>query len=328
LNLLPSATRPEQRPNFICVGAEKSGSTALYDCLRAHADIYMSPIKEPNFFSTDVRVENFREDYLRHEQQKGVSIDDYFDQPRLPDRWGAYLESPEHYLRLFAEGTAAEARGEVSNSYLYSTEAARNIADSLPAVRILVILREPVARAFSHYRAMVRDGRTAKDSLMEEVAYDDGFADRRWGSCHGYIDHGLYGEQLERLFAVFPREQVKVILAEEFFAERERVMAEVFRFLELPTDAAQHPLLNRNRSAVPRSAGLIRWLTRTGLKSKAIRAVPSPLRERVKGMFYTPVRVEMTAAERDFLTPFFAKDLQRLEAILHRPLTPWHRGSE
>lgn len=323
MNLFNERPPATALPNVICVGAEKCGSTALYDCLRAHPDIYMSPIKEPNFFSTDVRVANFRADYQRHEAQKPETLDEYFAHSHLADRWGAYLENPAHYLRLFADGASYCVRGEVSNSYLYSEEAPQNILDSIPGVRLIVMLREPVARAFSQYRAMVRDGRAAKDTLIEEVRYDEGFADRRWGSCHGYIDHGLYAVQLERLLRVFPRERVKIILAEDFFAARDSVLAEVFAFLGLDPVVRLQTLPNRNLSAAPRNPGLIRLLARTGLKSRAFGLVPGPLREQVKSLFFTGAKLTITSAEREFLEPFFAADVPRVEALLGRSLDAW-----
>jgi hypothetical protein len=323
LNLFDTQPPRTALPNVICVGAEKSGSTALYDSLRAHPDVYMSPIKETNFFSTDVRVANFRDDYQRHEAQKSQNLEDYFTQAKLRDRWGAYLQEPAQYLRLFADGGQQCIRGEVSNSYLYSATAAQNIADSIPDVRILVMLREPVARAFSQYRAMVRDGRTAKDSLIEEIRYDEGFADRRWGSCHGYVGHGQYAAQLERLFAVFPADRIKVVLAEDFFASRAEQMAQIFDFIGLDNAPHARELPNRNRSAAPRNAGLVRLLARTGLKSRAIALVPGSLRERVKGLFFTDTKVLMTPAEAEFLAPFFVRDVPRVEQLLGRSLDAW-----
>ncbi|MEE4186216.1 MAG: sulfotransferase [Gammaproteobacteria bacterium] len=326
MNLFAAGASVGSLPTFICVGAEKSGSTALYDNLRTHPDVYMSPIKEPNFFATDVRVANFRDDYVRHEKHKGLDLDAYFRMDPLPDRWGAYLENPEHYLRLFAAGKAAKARGEVSNSYLYSSAAAQNIADSLPDVRILVVLREPVARAFSHYRAMVRDGRALRDCLIDEVTYDSAFPDRRWGSCHGYVDHGLYARQIERLYAAIDPGRIKVILADDFFANTAQVMQEVFTFLGLRPLAHKPELANRNRSTTPRNAALIRLLSRTGIKSRGGAILPIALREQVKRFFFTAAKSTMTPAEQAFLAQFFAEDVERLEDLLQRSLAAWRRN--
>ena len=312
-------------PNAICVGVEKGGSTSLYDCLRAHPDVYMSPVKETNFFSTDVRVENFRDDYQRHERQKKLDLDAYFRQPELTDIWGAYVREPEHYLRLYAAGGDYAVRGEVSNSYLYSHEAARNIADTLPEARILVILRDPVARAYSHFRAMVRDGRTEKAALIDEIEYDRGFADRRWGSCHGYIDHGMYAQQLERLFAAVDRERVKVILAEDFFADRAASMADIYAFLGLPDSTAHLDAANRNMSVAPRSAGLIRFLSRTGLKRRVFRLVPERYRSGIKGLFFTGNGHSMTTAEADFLGSFYRDEIPAVEELLGVRLDAWRK---
>jgi hypothetical protein len=196
----------------------------------------------------------------------------------------------------------------------------------LPDARILVVLREPVARAFSHYRAMVRDGRTFKDCLIDEVTYDASFPDRRWGSCHGYIDHGLYAVQLERLYAAIDPARVKVILADDFFGNGEQVMQEVFAFLGLRPLAQKPDLPNRNRSTTPRNAALVRFMSRTGIKSRGLAMVPPVLRERVKAFFFTPDKAAITPAERAFLAEYFAADVERLEGLLGRSLAAWRQA--
>jgi len=324
LNLLGDvATRAV--PNVICVGVEKGGSTSLYDCLRAHPDVYMSPIKETNFFSTDVLVENFRADYRRHEQQKKLDLDEYFRCSELKDIWGAYVRNPDHYLQLFAAGQEYAVRGEVSNSYLYSEDAAANIADTLPDARVLVILRDPVARAYSHYRAMVRDGRTEKATLIEEVEYDLSFPDRRWGSCHGYIDHGRYAEQLKRLFSAIDRDRIRIVLAEDFFHEREASMAGIYGFLGLRDSDAHLLADNRNQSVVPRSAAVIRFLSRTGLKRRAFRMVPRSLQPRVKKIFFTGNGRQMSSEELGYLSGFYSEEIEAVESLLGLGLDAWRR---
>ena len=122
---------------------------------------------------------------------------------------------------------------------------------------------------------------------------------------------------------MFPQDRVKVVLAEEFFASRDTVMTDIFSFLGLATASVGRALPNRNRSAAPRNAALVRFLARTGLKSRAFALVPGPMRDRVKGLFFTETKVPMTQAEADFLVPFFADDVQRVERLLGRSLDAW-----
>ncbi|MGI9308854.1 MAG: sulfotransferase [Gammaproteobacteria bacterium] len=323
MNLLPNFSVGTAAPTFICVGAEKSGTTQLYDCLSAHPDIFMSPIKETHFFSTDVRVENFRGDYAKHESQKHFDIQEYFSSVPLAEIWEAYLSNPEHYLRLFTDGSEHAARGEVCNSYLYSAEAVSNINDSLPDVKVLVILRNPIHRAFSQYRAMVRDGRTEKDNLIDEVHFDMQFADRRWGSCHGYIEHGLYSSQLQRLYSVFSPARVQIVLAEDFFASRQQVFDGICEHIGVAHFALDSNIDNRNRSLVPRNAGLIKLVSRTGVKGRLASLLPAKGKKWLKELFFESDKAELLTEEYEFLHKFFVADVERTSTILQRDLSGW-----
>lgn len=323
MRLVDASVSADCLPTFLCVGAEKSGTTSLYDELRNHPQIGMSPIKETNYFSTDVRVENFREDYRQHEKNKKLDLDAYFSEPELADTWGAYIEKESQYLRLFENSRDCMARGEISNSYLYSQEAAQNIADTLPDARVLVLLRNPVYRTFSHYRAMVRDGRTAKSSLIEEIEYDLSFKDRRWGGCHGYIDHSIYSQQLPRLLSCIDPCNIKVLLSEELFASRESVLAEVFSFLQVEPGLRRNAVSNRNLSVSPRNEALIRWLTNSKIKAAATHLFPGSVRNGLKALLFSSKGQSMTKGEEEYLKQFFKDEKQRVESILDRELTPW-----
>jgi hypothetical protein len=323
MRLLPESANSCDLPTFICIGAEKCGTTALYDELKLHPDIYMSPIKETNFFSTDTVVENFRSDYIQHELRKSLDLDDYFSASPLPEIWGAYIKEESHYLNLFSDGKPFAARGEISNSYFYSETAAQNISDTLPAARIILILRNPVHRAYSQYRAMVRDGRTTKDCLIDEILHDQKFTDRRWGSCHGYIDHGLYSTQLERLFATIDRSRIKVVISEEFFLDRESILNEILQFISVNNIIDKDVIHNRNRSIAPRNAKFIRWLTKTGIKSHLSSVVPVNLRSGLKKLFYSEERQSISNAEYKFLESFFIKEKEKTEALLNREIHSW-----
>jgi len=323
MRLLNNSNRQDFFPTFICVGAEKCGTTALYDDLKSHPSVYMPPIKETNFFSTDVLVENFRSDYKQHELNKNLDLEQYFRTSPLPEIWGAYLKKESHYLQLFADGRNYLAKGEVSNSYFYSQNAAQNIADTLPDARIIVLLRNPAKRAFSHYRAMVRDGRTFKNSLIDEILHDQQFEDRRWGSCHGYIDHGLYSIQLEQLFRAIDRSKIKVIISEEFFRNKEEILKKLFKFISVPTDGFAGAILNRNRAVAPRNARLVRWLTQTGIKSSLASILPAKVRGRLKGLVYSEKNDRITEEEYRFLQSFFVDEKRKVEALLGREIPDW-----
>ena len=149
-----------RKPNFFVVGAPKAGTTSLYHYLRQHPDIYMSPIKEPRFFSLEARPMNFEPSYQMRAIRQAEEVHEYLQGPmvgKCPS--GIVYEWPD-YLRLFAAATTERAVGEASASYLWSKTAASAIASRIPRARILMVLRSPAERAFSQYMNAVSDGLT------------------------------------------------------------------------------------------------------------------------------------------------------------------------
>src|SRR5688572_14646371 len=105
-------------PNFLVVGAAKCGSTSLYHYLKQHPEAYMSPLKEPNHFSTDIDPEKFSPEYKLHEKQKNLDVKKYVNSDLLTEEWEAYVHDREDYLKLFRFATGKKAIGEISNAYL------------------------------------------------------------------------------------------------------------------------------------------------------------------------------------------------------------------
>jgi hypothetical protein len=193
-------------PNFLIIGANRSGTTSLFHYLRQHPEIYLSPGKEPMFFTL-----------------YGTPPD-----PRRPDaattRRGVFRV--EDYLALFEGVTAERAVGEASTSYLADPRAPARIRHHIPAVRLFAILRQPAERAYSAYRYHVRHG-------MESLA---NFADavrsaRNPGDWRGYVAVGHYHRHLRRYYATFERSQIFVYLYEDLQTRPAWLIGEICRAL-------------------------------------------------------------------------------------------------
>ncbi len=130
-------------PNFFVVGAGKSGTTSLYHYLRQHPQIYMSPVKEPCYFASEIRVENYDSTLYRHIPGLSRQLPQLTNDGR---RSGWLVSEWEDYARLFKEVEAETAIGEASAAYLWSETAAGNIASCVPDARIIMILRDPSER--------------------------------------------------------------------------------------------------------------------------------------------------------------------------------------
>src|SRR5690349_7816414 len=127
-------------PNFFIVGAPKAGTTSLYHYLDQHPQIYMSAIKEPNFFSSEIRAENCDPDLRRALLRDGEAVREFLSGPMREKRFGGIVTTWDDYVRLFANAAKESALGEASVCYLWSPTAAAGIAERMPGAKIIVML--------------------------------------------------------------------------------------------------------------------------------------------------------------------------------------------
>ncbi len=210
-----AAARPPQlrAPDFFIVGHHKCGTTALYEMLRRHPQIYMPDIKEPWFLTGDWRVIG--------------------PAPTLP-------KTLDEYLLLFTAATQEQRIGEATPSYLASPDAPVNIAKLQPDARIIAILREPSAFVRSLHMQRLQMHAENEADLRKALALEEL---RRQGKAlpRGtarpedllYSDQVRYVEQLRRYHAVFAPEQVLVLIYEDFRRDNEVAMRQVLRFLQV-----------------------------------------------------------------------------------------------
>jgi hypothetical protein len=240
LAALARASR-QRIPDFFIVGHHKCGTTALYEVLRRHPQIFMPDLKEPRFFATDERG--------KHSGSK-------------------YPRTLEEYLALFEPATADQRAGEASPQYLRSHTAARLIAEVQPAARIIAILREPASFLRSLHLQLVQDHVETESDLGKAFATEDlrfkGLMDRS-ATEHvlRYSDHVRYVEQLRRYHAIFPSERVLVLIYDDFRRDNESTIRQVLRFLDVD-DEAPIELLDANPTVHVRSIRVdraIHWLT-------------------------------------------------------------------
>jgi hypothetical protein len=290
------ATGSRRWPNLFLVGAAKAGTTSLYDSLARHPAIYMSPMKEPHYFS---RIDPAPERRA------------FF--PRVTDE--------DSYLALF-DGAAGEGLvGEASTSYLWEPHTAERIKGSIPEARILVMLRDPVERAYSQYWNDVRGGlerRGFQEALVDERRSGPG----AWGVTSLYIECGLYADQLERYLERFGA-QVHVAFFEDYARDEGATTAEILSFLGLEPEAADALSRRANPASMPRNR-LSRAVLGSGRARTIARAtVPRGLRSRLRGaLLKRSTRPPMDPEARALLTEAFGPEADRLGALLGRR-PPW-----
>jgi hypothetical protein len=218
--------RASQRriPEFFIVGHAKCGTTALYEMLRRHPQIYLPEYdggagKEPWFFS-------------RENPQPQTSS------KRSIAFTGRTPMTLEEYLELFASATPDQRIGEASTSYLWSRTAAQRIADVQPDARIIAILREPASFLRSLHLQLLQNHHEVEGNFRKAVALDDARREDRhipkesyWPGALIYSDRVRYVEQLRRYHDRFGPERVLVIIYDDFRDDNEATVRKVQRFL-------------------------------------------------------------------------------------------------
>lgn len=315
--------KEEVWPNFLVIGAAKCGTTSLYHYLKTHPEVYMSPIKEPNFFSTDINPENFSRQYKDIEKRKRLNLDEYVKGDMKREVWGYFVRERHHYTGLFKNATDAKAIGEISNSYLFSKEAAINIRNTLPAVKLIAILRNPVERMYSHYIANLRDGKTYKP-FRQEVEEDFNQIVKGWYTTHCYVEMGLYYQQVKRFLDLFPTEQIKILLYDDLKKKPEALLQEICRFLGIDSEFKFNTSMKFNEARVPKNEKLLYWLSASGLKKNLFRLMPGSIKDQIKSLFFKKDKVlPLQTHEKNWAADFYKDDIAALQNLLNRDLSMW-----
>lgn len=214
-----------KKTNFFIVGAAKAGTSALHDIIGTHKDVFMSPVKEPNFFSNDINIEKFRKGYLRKHNFTNETNKNFGHE--------MFVKNKKDYDRLFENANDRKIIGESSVSYLYSKVAAREIYDYNPNSKVLVLLRDPVERAYSHYLMNLKVGFTNNLNFVNEIEKDYSKINKGWGISHLYIELGLYYEQIKRYKNLFGERNLLIMSYSEFKFSNQKAVDIICDFLEI-----------------------------------------------------------------------------------------------
>jgi len=297
------------RPNFFIVGAPKCGTTALYQYLRPHPNIFMPKLKEPHFFAKDLGTYPF-------------------------------IQTPEAYAALFADTTEQHLRiGEASVYYLRSSTAIPNILEYNRDAKLIAMFRNPVDMVHSFHSQLlfvtqedVRDFEAAW-RLQERRGRGLDLPVRSRGAfLLQYWEMGRFGTQAQRLLSTFPAAQVKMILFDDFAASPQRIYDEVIDFLEVPHDhRSEFPRINENKRA---RVGWMRKLMVNPAPSTrdAYRSLKRALGGRyLDAMKYWVIdritvserRSPLSAKFRAELVETFRDEVALLSRVLDRDLSHW-----
>ncbi len=298
-------------PNFFIAGIPKCGTTALFDYLWQHPNIWCSPVKEPNYFATDYPA-------LRGPQNDA------------------------EYNRLFAgAGPEHLARGEASVLYFYSRTALPLVRERYPAARLIIMIRNPVDMVYSYHSQMLTTLNECEPDFERAWRLQ---GERRQGRslparCLApdflqYGDMGLFSKRIERIHELFPAEQLKILLFDDMREDPRAVFDDVTDFLGLQrygdvdfrvvnANKVQKSRLVAGLTERPPSPALQKFVS--GLR-RTLGLQRVGLRRWLAGLNTTErPRVPMTPAFRRELQQYFAAEITALERITGRDLAAWRR---
>ena len=314
-----TALAGQAMPNFFIVGAPKCGTTSLHEYLQRHPDVFMPFYKEPHYFGSDLQGSRFRQ----------------------------FRNKPERYLKLFQDACGEARVGESSPWYLASRRAAAEIHAYDPAAKIIIMLRNPVDMMYSMWSQFRYSGNEQIETFEAALAAQDerrrGKRIRRAAHCITglfYYDMARYCEQVRRYFDVFGRQNVQVIVFDDFRSDTAAVYRDALDFLEV--DGRFKPrfdIANPNKNT--RLAWLQKLIVDSGFSLMLLKdrltylatthsLMPYSYRTRaVKGVIAAYTKYErrspLTPEIRRRVTDEFKDEIDRLSVLLDRDLSHWLR---
>jgi len=274
-------------PNFLIVGAAKSGTTSLYQYLNQHPDIFLSEFKEPQFLVLD----------------------------KIKGRVYKYAKNFEEYLSLFASAGNYKLRGEASVFYLYYYETAiKNILNYLGAdVKIIIILRNPVERAFSAYNHTLQNNPEESLASFEAAlnAEEERMKEGKVSPMLFYKSMGLYNDSVTAFKQNFAN--VLVLDYAELIKDPDSMLKRVFEFLNASPFQVDYSFVYNKGGKVWKS-NTLKKISKTRLVQAVIKALPKTFTKRLKKRLFTPINKADSEGVNTSLLQYYKDDITKLAA--------------
>jgi hypothetical protein len=298
-------------PDFFVIGAPKAGTTAVHAALARHPQLYLSPVKEPKFFLCDgAPSERVNGPGDAHSAQEWI--------------W-----QRDRYEALFDASPPGALRGESTAFYLYDPAAHRRMHALVPDAKLIAVVRDPIDRAYSNWMHLWSDG---LEPIADFEAACDAESDRitaGWGHFWHYRRLGLYGEQLEHLLTLFPRDQVHVVRYRDLVDRPTQSLAAISAFLGVD---APESIEVRGENTRP----FVRPGVKTNVLAPVVRAgasvgrhFPPEVWRRASVPLLWALHANGTARPalpthaRRVLVDYYADDIRRLSVITGDDYTVW-----
>ena len=290
----------EIKPEYFVVGTAKAGTTSLFKYFLDHPQVFVPPNKETYFFG-----EHCYED--------------------------SKIETIKEYQKIFRSAVSGEKCVEVSTSYLYSQQAACEIKEYNPDAKIMIILRNPVDRAFSNYKYKLKTGKEDCNNFEEALSREENRISAGLPYGFHYTGMGLYYNQVKRYFDIFDKENVLVLLFDELKSDPALFYEKINCFMGIKPLTSFNTSKKVNKSGAARSKLIMRVLNDDSFLKKMVkRIVPKDKQRHVSGFLkdlnISNKKILMKTGTKNRLKEFFHDDIMKLESCINKDLSSWLNG--
>lgn len=287
-----------KQPNFLCVGAAKSGTTTLAEILRQNPNIYLPEYKEVHFFDNNEHYKNGLKWYYKEFEKA----------------------SKKHKLI-----------GEMTPSYLYMDYVPQRIAESLPDIKIIIILRNPVDRAYSQFKMNLRrefENQTFLNALDDESIRIN--KDYKNKILYSYIDRGYYSKQITNYLKYFNKDQIFICLFEDFMKNQVETLKNIESFLDV--ESFQYDLsIHKNKESKSRVKWFRKYIQNNNkLRNILKKIVPSyRLRRKMSSSLNLLNQTDFKYKKLDqkikenLYNTYYKDEIEELEKVIGKNLNKW-----
>lgn len=308
-----SVKRHSHIPDFLIIGAGKSGTTSLDKYLQQHPEIFIPTVKEPNFYGYE------------------HSTEDEFQNPEDLNHFRQSVAKLDEYLRLFENALPNQVIGETSNTYMYHAGAPERIKYYNPEMKLIAVLRQPAGRLYSRFMHLARENRTPTPTFEECLDKNT-----IWWKRNDLVKEGFYFKNLSRYYELFPRENIRVFLYEDLNASPEKVLREIYQFLGVRDDFRTNHDTRFNQSGFIRNKFLDKIYGQKGIVTGTLKTMlPKGVIKTLKSSMFVQKQLndlraknlakpKMNSDIRAKLTnEVYGNDIRQLEKLIGRDLSQW-----
>ncbi len=301
-------------PDFLIIGAGKSGTTSLDNYLKQHPQIFISERKEPNFFGYELN-----------------QLSDFSIKSEI-DHYSGSVTNIDDYLQLFESASQNQLKGETSNTYMYHQNAVVRISHYNPEVKIIAILRQPAERLYSRFLHLARENELPTENFSDCMDKNS-----IWWWRNDLVKEGFYGEHLSKYFETFASNQIKIFLFEDLQNDPVQLFKDIFDFLGIDSRFEPNLSVEYNQSGFIKNKKLDAIFGGKGIVIKSIKRF---LPDKIVIALKNNIKIQQTIQSlrgKNLYKPKFEKelkkeitrsiyldDIKKLEKLINRDLSHWY----